>query len=319
MSSNPSRLGVNSLGSGNDKTELFLKVYGGEVLAAFEETTVTFDKHTIRTIPHGKSVSFPTMWKMTAKYHTPGEALQGQSVAHAERVITIDDLLVADAFLANIDEAMNHYDARSGYSKEAGRALARHFDQNVLRTGLKGAREKTGIAKGAEGGTVIAKADMDNDGETLVSAIIEAAQLLDEKDVPSEDRYVFLKPKHYYKLASNTTVLNRDWGGAGSYSDGKVTKIAGITIIEANNLPNKDDSVSPEIKDKYRDDFTYTVGLVLHKSAVGTVKLLDVSTEMDYETRHQGTLIVAKMALGTGVLRPESCIELAKTPPKSKV
>ena len=160
----PSRLGIDSFKSDQGNTTLFLKVYGGEVLSAFEETTVTFDKHNIRTIPHGKSVSFPTMWKMKAKYHTPGEALQGQSVAHSERIVSIDDLLVSDAFLANIDEAMNHYDARSGYSKEAGRALARLFDQNVLRMGLKGAREKTGIVK-----------QEDSPGEPLLKPLIWTA------------------------------------------------------------------------------------------------------------------------------------------------
>jgi hypothetical protein len=42
----------------------------------------------------------------------------------SERVITIDDLLLASVFIALIDEAKNHYDFRSIYSKEVGRALA---------------------------------------------------------------------------------------------------------------------------------------------------------------------------------------------------
>jgi hypothetical protein len=31
-------------------------------------------------------------------------------MGHNERVISIDGLLISDAFIANIDEAMNHYD-----------------------------------------------------------------------------------------------------------------------------------------------------------------------------------------------------------------
>ena len=49
----------------------------------------------------------------------------------------------------------------------------------------------------------------------------------------------------------------------------------------------------------------------MHKSAVGTVKLLELATESDYDVRRQGTLVVAKYAVGHGVLRPESAIELA--------
>jgi len=41
---------------------------------------------------------------------------------------------------------------------------------------------------------------------------------------------------------------------------------------------------------------------------VGTVKLMDMQTEMsgsDYGLMYQGTLMVAKYALGHGILRPE--------------
>ena len=50
------------------------------------------------------------------------------------------------------------------------------------------------------------------------------------------------------------------------------------------------------------------VCLVSHPSAVGTVKLMDLAVESDYDIRRQGTLMVAKYAMGHGVLRPESAV-----------
>lgn len=38
-----------------DATALFLKVFGGEVLAAFAEVNVANSRHLVRTIEHGKS------------------------------------------------------------------------------------------------------------------------------------------------------------------------------------------------------------------------------------------------------------------------
>lgn len=38
---------------------LFLKLYGGELLTAFETALVTGDKHTVRNIKNGKSAQFP--------------------------------------------------------------------------------------------------------------------------------------------------------------------------------------------------------------------------------------------------------------------
>ena len=44
------------------------------------------------------------------------------------------------------------------------------------------------------------------------------------------------------------------------------------------------------------------------KEAIGTVKLLDLATESEYQIERQGTLFVAKYAMGHGVLRPECAV-----------
>ena len=64
--------------------------------------------------------------------------------------------------------------------------------------------------------------------------------------------------------------------------------------------------------DGYDGDFSNTVGIVAHPSAVGTVKLMDLATEAEYQIERQGTLFIAKYAMGHGVLRPECAIELHK-------
>lgn len=101
----PSRLGMIN-GTGADDA-LFLKLFSGEVLTAFDETNVMMSRHLVRTIQHGKSSQFPATWKNSASYHTPGELIKGKSINHAERVIHIDDLLISDVFISNIDEAKN--------------------------------------------------------------------------------------------------------------------------------------------------------------------------------------------------------------------
>ena len=74
---------------------------------------------------------------------TAGDEINGQVVNHNEKVISIDGLLIASHLVYNLDEAMNHYDARSIYSKEAGIALATQMDKNVLQEGVLGARSAT--------------------------------------------------------------------------------------------------------------------------------------------------------------------------------
>ncbi len=307
---NVSRLGqINQAG---DTTALFLKVFAGEVLAAFERSTVTLDKHLIRTISHGKSAQFPAVGRIAAEYHTPGAELVGMDVNHAERVITIDGLLVSHAFIANIDEAMNHYDVRRIYTKEMGQQLAYLFDLNVLCEVILGARAANPV-NGLPGGTVIIDANMgsstpETKADALYKALYSAAQALDEKDAPKE-RYVAFRPAEYYTLvsvaqASGFSAIHRDYGGTGSIAEGRIFEIAGIKILSCNHVPNT------SITGYHAVNATNTVGVVWTPEGVGTVKLMDLAVEQAYDIRRQGTLMVAKYAMGHGYLRPNCCVEL---------
>jgi hypothetical protein len=314
----PIRLGqINGSGATD---AMFLKVFSGEVLTAYEQANVTESRHRIRNIASGKSASFPATWKVSGGYHTPGTELTGQSTNIAERIITIDALLISSVFIANIDEAMNHYDVRSIYSNECGVFLGNNMDANVLRTGVLAARAAATVT-GAPGGTVLTNAAYGTDGATLAGGFFAAAQAMDEKNIPPSERNGFVKPAQYYLLSQTTNVINSQWGGEGSYAEGSVRRIADIPLVKTNQLPNGlnltdnttitaaglDPNLVPA---QYRGDFTNTKALIMHKEAVGTVKLLDLGMEMEYDIRRQGTLIVAKYAVGHGILRPEGSVEL---------
>ena len=300
----PLRIGqVNGAGSAD---ALFLEVFGGEVLTAYEEANVFEALQMTRNINEGKSASFPATWKVNASYHTPGAEIVGQTSNVNERVITIDDLLIADVFVPSIDEAKNHYDYRSIYSTEAGRALAKQYDVNSAQVGCLAARASATVT-GGNGGSQLTNAAYATTGSTIAAGIFAAAQALDEKDIPDMERVAVLRPAQYYLTAQTTNVINRDWGGAGVYADGTVLKVAGVQIVKSNHLPSTNVASGPSA---YQGDFSNTQGLVMHKAAIGTVKLLDLALEMDYDIRRQGTLVVAKYALGHGILRPECAVEL---------
>lgn len=292
---------------------LFLKVWSGEVLTAFETANVVMGKHLVRSIASGKSASFPATWKVAAAYHTPGAELVGQQSNVNERVITIDDLLVASVFIANIDEAKNHYEYRSIYSNEAGVALATQWDKNVLQVAALAARASATIT-GANGGFTDTSATTlyKTSASDLKTGLFKCAQNFDEKDIPSyKERFAFLKPAQYYLLAQDTANTNKDWNmGNGAYEAAQVQRIAGLTLVKTNNLPTTNIASGPTA---YQGDFTKTAAVVMTADAVGTVKLLDLATESAYDIRRQGTLIVSKYAIGHGILRPECAAELKTT------
>lgn len=291
---------------------LFLKVFGGEVMAAFEEACVVMDKHTVRQISHGKSAQFPATWKVAAAYHVPGTEIVGQQSNVNERVIIIDDLLLSSVFIANIDEAKAHYQVRGEYSKQCGYALSNQWDKNVQQVGILAARAAATVTGGFGGSSLTSLTTLYKTSATdLAAGIFATVQAFDEKDVPTMDeKFAFVRPAQYYLLAQATNLLNKDWGGSGSYSDGKIITIGGAKLVKTNHLPSTVVSTGPA---PYQGDFTKVAALVMTKKSVGTVKLLDLAVESAYDIRRQGTLIVAKYAVGHGILRPECAGELKTT------
>ena len=303
-----SRLGqVNSSGDAN---ALFLKVWSGEVLATFQRENKMLGMSSVRTISSGKSAQFPVVGTNSTSYHTPGNEITGTQVKHSEKIINIDDLLISNAFIANIDEAKNHYDVRSIYTSEMGRALANKVDQHLLQLSVLAAQASATIT-GGDGGTQITDADAKTNAASLISSIFECAQALDEHDIPSEERFCVVPPATYYLLVQNDKILNRDFGAErnGVYADGTVIKVAGVNIVKANTAVTAFTDQSSSISgtnNTYNVDAQNVAAVVFHKSAIGTVKLMDLAMESEYDIRRQGTLMVGKMALGHGILRPES-------------
>lgn len=343
-------------GSPSVDNALFLKVFSGEILTAFDESNVAKDLIMTRTISSGKSAQFPVTGKAEAKYHVPGDDLLNPTgsatdylsqIAHNEKVINIDDMLVASTLIPRIDEVKNHYDLRSIYGKELGKALAKRLDIQILKTLFAAGLTTTPNYTGGPTGTEIFGSSVDTmTAGGLVDALFECARSLDEKEVPSDDRFAILTPFQYYKLlTADNVAINKDTSsGSADAAKGNIVEVAGIRLFKSPHVGGVQAAVSAKTNDDnavanspfadtniaspssgYKGELDGVAdaqsgstlnshGFVAgHSSAVGCVKLLDLATESEYLIERQSTLFVAKYAMGLGVLRPESAVVVNTT------
>lgn len=323
---------VSRLGQQNqtgDSRALFLKLFAGEVLTSFEEKNIAMGLHRVRTISNGKSASFPMTGTTTASYHTAGQLIEADAMNHAERIVTVDDLLISKSFIANIDEAMNHYDVRSIYSKEMGHALANAADRNILKIVATAANMQSSADLPAAqrltdevftNNVAVGTNGVASTGTDIANAIYGALEEFDSKDVTGE-KVCVLPPASYYKLFGTQDVntlayMNRDVGGSGSMSTGQVPMIGGVKILMSNHVPTSDESATSATPSAssgfgdYKGDFSNIEGMIFSADAAATVKLLDLGVESEYQISRQGTLMVAKYAMGHNVLRPACAINL---------
>ena len=336
-----SRSGLIQGGSDNDA--LFLKVFSGEILTAFSDANVMKDLHMIRTISSGKSAQFPVSGIATANYHAVGENIVESdtgymsSIAMNEKLITIDDVLIASTFLANIDQLKTHYDVRSIYAAELGKALAKRFDIATMKTLYAASQADSNLASPQSNGAGTSISADTTSVTGLITAMYDIAAALDENNASSEGRFAVLAPETYYKLlTADNVAISKDFGTGGNVATGTVASVAGIRLVKSNHVKDIadlgddsavatgdgssnndvfDDNVSSSGNGSgYNGDFSPLKGtngygiLAGTKDAIGTVKLLDLATESEYQIERQGTLFVAKYAMGHGVLRPECAV-----------
>ena len=242
--------GGQSNGAG-DARALYLKLFSGEMFKGFQREAIARDLVMKRTLKNGKSMQFIYTGRTTAEFHTPGNAILGNSDGAppvAEKTITVDDLLISSAFVYELDEVLSHYDLRSEISRKIGYALAQKYDRLIFRALTRGARAASPITKAnfvEPGGTQIrvgttTSASDAYNSTNLVNAFYDAAAALDEKGVSGDGRVAVLNPRQYYSLIQaigTNGLINRDEQGDALQKGNGIVEIAGIKIYKSMNIP----------------------------------------------------------------------------------
>ena len=243
---------VSSPRTAAEARHLYLKLFSGEMFKGFQNNTIARDLVMKRTLKNGKSLQFIYTGRTKAEYHTPGNAILGNTDGAppvAEKTITCDDLLISSAFVYELDEVLAHYDLRSEISRKIGYALAEKYDRLIFRAIAKGARQASPISKSGfvePGGTQIqvgSGAGAVEDAfvaSKLITAFYDAAAAMDEKGVSQEGRVGVLSPRQYYSLiqqVGDNGLVNRDVQGQSLQSGNGVIEIAGIKIYKSMNIP----------------------------------------------------------------------------------
>jgi hypothetical protein len=329
-------------------SDMWLPVYGGEVLTAFQEYNQFLDKVNYKTITSGRDMKFPATWKIGSEYHEAGTELLGLDVETKEYTISLDDRpLVAHFEVDDIDTAMSHFDVRNELASETGRELARQMDRKIAALLINAARTAadTGTNSFPIGGTgsgtgqVPANADLDEanwgseqTAATFIEVLTAINREMDKKDIPSSDRCAVVNVDLYYGLRTlglpywSSSLQNVSGGGSAVWGRNDTgasgpriqdsqgyqlpIDILGVPVYCSNHIPNTNITTGPS---RYRGNFTKTGGIVFHKSAIAVLQMMGVQTEKFRDVRRQSDFMVSKMLMGGGALRPYAAYEIAGT------
>lgn len=122
--------------------DLYLPVYGGQVLTRFAEYLGIANMVRRQTIMSGNTARFPRLGGIGAERHAANTQLLGLDGESTEIEITLDSRpLVSHSVLDDIDVMLTHFESRSVWANEQGQALAEAKDQLALRLLINASRE----------------------------------------------------------------------------------------------------------------------------------------------------------------------------------
>lgn len=312
--------------SDSDKLKMFLKVFSGEVLTAYTQKTVTMGRHLVRQIQHGKSASFPVTGRASAFYLDAGESLDDKrkEIKNTERIINIDGLLTSNVIITDIEDAMNHFEVGSVYSKELGNALAKAIDGAVFAEVANACNLATEKNENIEGLGSPVLLDLGQQstftgkpatarGQEIVAKLAEAQAKFDANSVPEDERYFFCTPETYAAIMLSGSSYLANFSSISNLETGTLTKLCGFEIVKTINLEAGGGTVSgstqkhafPTNGDSRKVVKGKVAGLFFHRDAVGTVQLKQMSIEHARRAEYQADMIVARYSMGHGWLRPE--------------
>jgi len=226
-----------------------------EVLSYFYKKNIFRPLLRYRDIPEGnKSAVFEVSGKAAkGVLFRPGDVLDKKGVPHARKIINIDGLVVASAWIFKLDDWLAHWDVRNEHAQALGVQLAEAVDRNLFASVLKAAATNKALVKNPDGTEKILSGKVINMPDTGTSSIVKVSDI-DSKDdvilffeavrkarttfrkmnVYDQELYLAISPSMYEKLFNYLDLISADYKGSGSIAEGELPRLFGFNIVESN-------------------------------------------------------------------------------------
>jgi len=226
-----------------------------------------------------------------------------QQATESEVQVLIDKHYEYSRFIEDITEVQALASLRKFYTADAGYALAKQVDTDLLRLG-RGVR-------GGNGTIAYNKAVIGSDGSTDYTGSNEAAltdaairkviQTLDDADVPMDGRYLVIPP-----VARNTLMglarfteqsFTGEAAGGNTIRNGQIGDVYGVKVFVSTNC----ETATGDAR----------IALMFHKDAFVLAEQMGVRSQTQYKQEYLSTLYTADMLYGVKELRDEAAVAIA--------
>ena len=284
------------------------EIWSDEVVAAYEKNLVLANlvKKMSMTGKKGDTIHVPKPIRGDAHAKVENQAVTVQNAVEEEVIVTIDKHFEYSRMIEDITEAQALASLRQFYTGDAGYALARQVDTDLMDLGKSlGDGDGSSWATSAAfqiNTTSGALEAYDIDGTADVGAFSDGAfraliQKMDDADVPMDDRCFVIPPSLRNAIMGIDRYQSSDFVDGRGVQNGQIGTLYGIDVFVSTNCATPESGVR--------------AAQLLHKDTYVMAEQQGVRSQTQYKQEFLGTLYTADTLYGVKTLRPDAGFVLA--------
>jgi len=281
------------------------ELWSDEIIAAYKQNLVMANLVSKMSFKgkKGDTLHIPKPTRGNAAVKAAATAVTIQADAETEIQVLVNKHYEYSRFIEDITETQALSSLRQFYTADAGYALARQVDTDLIQLGRG--------AQGGNGTIAYDKAVIASDGTTLYTGGNEAAitdagirkviQTLDDADVPMDGRCLVLPPVARNVMMGLARFTEQafvgETGGGNTIRNGEIGNVYGVKVYVSTNC----ETATGDAR----------IGMMFHKDAFVLAEQLGVRSQTQYKQEYLGTLFTSDMLYGVKELRDEAAVAIA--------
>ena len=281
------------------------ELWSDEIIAAYKQNLVMANLVSKMSFKgkKGDTLHIPKPTRGAASLKAASNQVTLQAATESEVQVLVNKHYEYSRLIEDITEVQALASLRKFYTGDAGYALAKQVDTDLLQLGRG--------AQGGNGTIAYDKAVIASDGATLYTGANEAAitdagirrviQTLDDADVPMDGRVLVLPPVARNVMMGLARFTEQafvgDVGGSNTIRNGEIGNVYGVKVYVSTNC----ETATGDAR----------IGMMFHKDAFVLAEQMGVRSQTQYKQEYLGTLFTSDMLYGVKELRDEAAVAIA--------
>ena len=297
------------------------EIWSDEIIAAYKKNLVLANLVMKMNFKgkKGDTVHIPAPTRGSASAKAAEASVTLIAATESEVQVSINKHYEYSRLIEDIVEAQALNSMRQFYTADAGYALARQVDTDLIQLGRSANGGTAGSARydagfiGGDGTTTFDYTQNTNTGNATAltdSAIRRTIQRLDDNDTPMDGRFFIIPPSSRNTLMGLARYTEQAFVGNGdAIRNGEIGNLYGIPVFTSSNA----DSASATAAFPTSGSAIARVCLMGHKDSMVLVEQVGIRSQVQYKQEYLATLFTSDTLYGVAALRNAASVGAAKS------